>query len=124
MAVAVAITAVDNGQFFEYVYGTLTVTGTYATGGDTLNFSGFDQIKSGQVPIQVYIQSQKGAGVSGFLYGFAAGTSLSNCKFQVVGQQPTSATAGVIALSELAAGAYPAGITGDVIVFNAIFQRV
>lgn len=50
-------------------------------------------------------------GNSGFIYSY----DRANKYFKVFGQNPTSVTAGVIGLSELTAGAYPAGITGDTI---------
>lgn len=121
MALAVTVTYVDRSVNSLRVYGTIAATGSYTTGGDTLSFAGFDQIKSSSLPKFVSIQSQNAAGHSLWEYGYTPGTTLATCKMQVLGQQPTSATTGIIQFSELAAAAYPASITGDVIMFEAVF---
>jgi hypothetical protein len=121
MALAVTVSFVDRSVNSLRVYGTITASGSYTTGGDTLSFAGFDQIKSSSLPKFVSIQSQNASGHSLWEYGYTPGTTQANCKMQVLGQQPTSATAGVIQFSELAAGAYPASITSDVITFEAVF---
>lgn len=121
MALTATILNVTRDTSALRVYGKIAASGTYTTGGDTLSFAGFDQIKANSIPLFVSVQSQNSAGHSGWEYGFTPGTTLANSKMQVLGQQPTSASAGVIALSELAAGSYPASITGDVILFEAVF---
>jgi len=121
MALSFSVTTTDRSTNAIRVYGTIAASGSYSTSGDTLSFAGFDQIKSDTIPFFVTIQSQKGTGASGFEYRFVPGTTMANGKMQVFGQQPTSATTGVIALSELAAGAYPAGVTGDAILVEAVF---
>jgi hypothetical protein len=121
MALALTVTLVDRSVNALRVYGTITASGSYSTGGDTLSFAGFDQIKSSSLPQFVSIQSQNASGHSLWEYGFTPGTTQANGKMQVLGQQPTSATTGVIQFAELAAGAYPASITGDKIMYEAVF---
>jgi len=96
------------------VTGTIVASGNYSTGGDTLDLSQIPGLPTDLAPDNVDIVSVATPN-SGWEYGFVKGASLANGKMQVFGQQPTSASAGVIVLSELAAGAYPASITGDVI---------
>jgi hypothetical protein len=123
MALAVTVGYIDApaGSQFVEAYGTFAFSGSYSTGGEAVTWAGLGtqgaQIPSSQVPVQVYIQSQGG---SGFLYGWNQGTG----KVQVFGQQPTSPTTGIIALNELAAAAYPAGITGDTVTFLAVFKKL
>lgn len=121
MALSINILSTDRSTNALRVYGTIVATGSYTTGGVALSFAGFDQIKSDTVPFFVSVQSQASAGASGFEYRFVPGTTIANGKLQVFGQQPTSATGGIIALSELAAAAFPAGVTGDNILFEAVF---
>lgn len=121
MALAFTVTATDRSTNALRVYGKIVASGSYVAGGDTLSLAGQSQIVSSTVPFFVSVQSQASAGASGFEYRFVPGTTLANGKLQVFGQQPTSATGGVIAMSEVAAGAYPAGVTGDVILAEAVF---
>jgi hypothetical protein len=118
LAITPASLFVDRSGNAIRVYGKIVATGNYVTGGDTLSFAGLDAIKSNSIPVLVSISSQSSGG---FEYRFVPGTTMANGKMQSFGQQPTSATTGVIAMSEVAAGAYPAGVTGDVIVFEAVF---
>ena len=119
MALAVTINKVDAAQNSLYVRGTLVASGSYVAGGDTLDFSGKGDLPASIPPRDVFVH-----GVAGFVYEFVRGTLLTNSKVKVRGQQPTSATAGVIALDEIAAAAYPAGVTGDTITFLAIFDKL
>jgi hypothetical protein len=123
MAVTSTVNQIDApaGSQFVEAYGTFAFSGNYPSGGEAITWAGAGtqgaQIPSSQAPIQVYVQSQSG---SGFVYGWNAGTG----KVQAFGQQPTSATSGIIALNELAAAAYPSGITGDTVVFLAVFKKL
>jgi hypothetical protein len=111
----------DESQKVINVYGVFTASGSYTLGGDTLDFTKVTNpiIPSSYVPLQVYIQSQNPSGVSGYLYSWRPGTTLANGKMQVF----TSGASGS-PHSELAAGAYPVGVTGDAIVFSAVFVRL
>ena len=119
-----AVVPVDRSVNLFKVYGKIVPSGSYATGGDTLDFSGFDSIKSNKPPLWIRIFSSAvfTSTVGGWLYQGHPGTTLKNSVMQPLGQDPTSATGSVIPLEELAAGAYPAAITGDTIQFEAAFQ--
>lgn len=99
MAIAVTITKKWYDGKKQFVLGTLVFSGSYSTGGDTLSFTGLG-IQSSLAPDQVWV-----GGTSGYAFGYVPGSpaSQSNGKVKI---STTAAT-------ELAAGAYPAGITGD-----------
>ena len=119
MALSITINNLDQATDSFYVRGSLSASGSYTSGGDTLDFSGKGDLPVSTPPRDVFIH-----GTSGFVYEFVRGTSLANNKMILRGQQPTSATSGVIALSEMASGAYPSGVTGDTITFLAIFDKL
>ena len=100
----------DDGQRI-HVAGTAAGSGSYSTGGDTLDFTTVaSRIGASQPPVQVWA-----GGTTGDNYGWFPGTALNNGKIKI---STTSAT-------ELAAGAYPARITGDVnIQFEAAFRKL
>ena len=112
MALAINVQQVETDQKGVYIFGTLTASGNYATGGDTLDFTAVgvvDKIAAGTAPVQVWI-----GGTTGDSYGWVVGSSLANGKVKI---NTASAT-------ELAAAAYPARITGDAnIQFEAIFKK-
>lgn len=82
--------------------------GTYATGGLTLNLA--SGTLQGGVPDEVRFDS-----AAGYVYRYVNGTKITDGKIMVLGQEPTNAGAGVLPLTELAAGATPAGVSGDTI---------
>jgi len=91
-----------------HVIGTVVASGSYATNGDTINFSGLG-IKSSQSPLRVDLISLNGYGLA-----FAPASPPA----QATGKMRVNTTSN----TELAAGAYPAGVTGDTITFYAIFE--
>jgi hypothetical protein len=111
MALAITVTHTSEDQQGVYVRGTLAASGNYATGGDTLDFTTIPgRVPASQPPKQVWI-----AGTGGYSFGWVPGTTLANGKVKV---NTTAAT-------ELGAGAYPAGITGDAnIEFEAVFAKL
>ena len=113
MALTINISDVDTGGRDLAVVGTLTPSGSYATGGDSLDFTTVSaQFGASQAPLQVWI-----AGSTGDAYAFvrAASPTLSNGKVKINTASNT----------ELSSGAYPARITGDTnIQFEAIFQKL
>ncbi len=111
MALAITITDVDGAAGNLYVFGYLTASGNYATGGDTLDFSSVAaQLAASQAPVQVWV-----GGTTGDAYGFVRGTTFANGKVKINTASNT----------ELAAGAYPARITGDTnIQFEAVFNKL
>ena len=87
---------------FVYAIGTLTFSGNYPTGGDTLDFTQVaDKLPSTQL-VQVFVESQNGN--SGY-YVAIAGSALNNWKLKAFNGGGT----------EITAGAYPASVTTDVV---------
>lgn len=105
----------DDGKRI-HVSGTITASGNYSTGGDTLDLSQFPIVATTQLPLPGtgWIN-----GLAGYDYVFVNGTALNANKIKVF-QQGTSAGA----FPELAAGAYPSAITGDAITFYGIFPKL
>ncbi len=91
-----------------HVVGTLTFSGNYTSGGDTLNF-GLPLIKSNSCPIYVVM-----TGVGIYLYRLVIGTTIANSKVKIF-----SLATGL----EIGAGAYPGGVTADAVTFYAIFPK-
>ena len=122
MSLAVTITDVDYSAGDSFIVrGTITPSGNYPTTGDTLSFASQDQIKSGSVPKDVRIYSAKptsAAQTNLFEYNYVPGTTIANGKMQIF-----TGAAAQTALTELSAGAYPAGVTSDVIQFTATFPK-
>jgi hypothetical protein len=120
MAIAVTINSVgpspiDFTAAELIVYGSLVFSGSYPTAGDVMNLSGFDQIKSNEVPLHVEIYEAPPAGTSptGYTYIFCPGTTLANGQVAIFN-----------GTTQVSAGAYPAGITGAVVQFRAWFQNL
>lgn len=107
MSLAVTVTKKWHDSKKLHVVGTIVASSTYATGGDTLSFASLG-INSSQPPFWVKFNS-----LNGYSYVYAAGG----------GTQATGLMrANTASNTELAAGAYPAGITGDTIQFYALFE--
>lgn len=84
----------------------ITLSGSYATPGEVIDFAaavGFTTKQPDKVEVD---------GSSGWEFRYTSSTQ----RLKILGQQPTSATAGIIPLDELANGAYPGTLTGDVII--------
>jgi hypothetical protein len=99
-----------------HVTGTVAASGSYVTGGDTLNLSLFPVIGATLPPLQGTAWMD---GLAGYDYVFTPGAALSNGKVKIF-QQGTTAGA----FPELAAGAYPAAVTGDTITFYGILKQL
>lgn len=107
------------------VYFTVTPSGNYVLGGDTLDFTQLkDIIKSSYVPLQVYLQSQAPGGASGWWYSYRPGTTQANGKMQVFGTGASAGTSHQELGNGVAYSAQSPSITADVIVGSAIFVRV
>ena len=113
MALAISITDVDAGGQNLCVFGTLTASGSYSTGGDTLDFTTVaSQIGASQAPLQVWIGGSTGDACT---FIRTASPTLANGKVKINTASNT----------ELGSGAYPARITGDTnIQFEAIFNKL
>ena len=120
MALAITITSVTGRQGVAEVSGKITASGNYTTGGDTLDFTKATQdakfsgisafIPSSQPPTQLSVWSANGQITN--QYAPIIGSAQNNSKLFVGG-----ATFG----TQLAAGAYPVAVTGDVIEFYSEF---
>lgn len=103
-------------------WGTLAISaspGTYATGGLTMSFANFDAVKSSSLPVLVEIKSAHPAASAQanlYVYSYAPGTSIADGTVQIF-----TGAAAQTALTELSAGATPAGVSGDTIVVHAYF---
>lgn len=107
----------DDGQRI-HVAGTVTASGSYSTGGDTLDLSvlGPLGLPSSKPPIQGTAWMD---GLAGYDYVFTPGSAQNNGKVKIFQN-----AAGAGAFTELAAGAYPGAITGDTITFYGIFPKL
>lgn len=105
----------DDGKRI-HVSGTVTASGNYSTGGDTLDLSQFPLIPSTQPPIQGTAWMD---GLAGYDYVMIPGSALNNNKVKIFQQGPSPG-----AFPELASSAYPAAITGDTITFYGIFRKL
>ncbi len=91
-----------SGNNLFYAIATLTFSGSYSTGGDTLDFTTVaDKLPSTQL-IQVFADSQNGN--AGY-YVPIAGSALNNWKLKAFNGGGT----------EISAGAYPASVTSDIV---------
>jgi hypothetical protein len=99
-----------------HVSGTVAASGSYTTGGDTLDVSAFPVVASGSAPIQGTAWMD---GLAGYDYVFSPGSAMNNGKVKIFAQ---GSSAG--AFPELAAGTYPGAITGDTITFYGIFPKL
>jgi len=99
---------------FIYANGKLVFSGSYTNGtGDTLNWSTIaDKIGSDQC-ISCAISTQ----TIGNNYVAQGGVATAITSWIVRCQTPG-------ALSELATGSYPSGITGDTVTFSAVFRKL
>lgn len=112
-----------SGSNFIFAEYQLVFSGSYATGGDTLDFTnaGVNSavppgIDIGGKVVRVSIDSNGGAASQGGIGGyfqFIPGTTLLNGKLKVF------SAAGV----ELAAGAYPAAVTGDLVLAEVVWKK-
>lgn len=129
MAAAVATPTitepVDNLMRTLLARGTIAISAdpaTYTTHGIACSFAGFDDIKSSSPPLSVKVWSQPAAGVSpsGYSYEFTPGTTQANGLLAIL-----TGAAAQSPLAELTGGgAIPAGVSGDVIYFEATFLRL
>lgn len=115
---ALAFTLVDTWDDGKriHVAGTISPSGSYSTGGDTLDLLQSSQVSSTKAPIQGTAWMD---GLSGYDFVFSPGSAMNNGKVKVF-QQGGSAGA----FAELSAGAYPVAITSDTVTFYGIFKKL
>lgn len=122
MAAKISVVSMNTvGQQIRVLFN-LILSGNYPAGGDVLDFTQivqdagfqgiFGNIPSSQPPQQVDIWSQGG--------------NLANHYYPVVGSLQTNSKVKIDSAfnTELNAGAYPAAITGDKIIGEAIFPKM
>lgn len=104
----------------------VVASGNYTTGGDTLAFTSAIMPVGGSLPATlpprfVEIQSANPAGDSGYVYAYKPGTTPANGLMQVF---QSAAATNPLAEIPGAPTAYPAGVTGDVIIGRAYFAKL
>ena len=96
---------------FVYAIATLTFTGSYPTGGDTLDFTTVaDKLPSTQI-IQVFAESQNG---NGGYYVAVQGSAMNNWKLKAFSGGG----------AEITAGAYPASVTTDIVQLSITARKL
>ena len=96
---------------FVYAIATLTISGSYPTGGDTVDFTTVaDKLPSTQI-IQVFAESQNGN--SGY-YIAVQGSAMNNWKLKAFSGGGT----------EITAGAYPASVTTDIVQLSITARKL
>ena len=118
---------VERNQQTLRVFFKVTPSGDYPTGGDPLDLTQLFgaggipglTLPTRSLPLKVTLISAKPAAApqtNMFVYNFAPGTTLSNGTMQVM-----TGAAAQTALTELSAGAYPAGVLADTILGEAVY---
>jgi hypothetical protein len=110
----ITVNRVDQGEHLAYVYGTILLSGSYvqiAGAGELLDFTKAVFPPGQSLPISQPPVSFAAWGMNGYAYGTGVWAALQS-KLKV----DTGAA------TELGAGPYPAGVTGDTIFFEAIFD--
>lgn len=111
MAVAITVTRSTKAQEGWRVMGTLVLSGTYPTGGEPVDLKPLPRMFSSKKPDVVDVN-----GKAGFSYQY----DLLNEKLFVYSNTAGGANA---PLGEHTAATYAAGVSGDVITFDAIWGR-
>jgi hypothetical protein len=114
MAIAIGLVPgnVDSSASnFIYAIATLTFTGNYPTGGDTLDFTTVADRLPTDTIVQAFAESQNGN--PGY-YVPVIGTAMNNWKLKCF----------VAGGAEVGAGAYPAGVTTDVVQLSVTGRKL
>lgn len=108
---SLTLTVTDHWQDGKriHVVGTIVAAGNYTTAGVTLSFAD-TKIKSSSIPEVVLIAGANGL----YIYRYQPGTGIADGKVLVVDLSTQA---------QLAAAAFPAGITGDTLTVYAIFPK-
>jgi hypothetical protein len=99
-----------------HVTGTVAASGSYSTGGDTLDLSQFPIEGTTQPPIQGTAWMD---GIAGYNYVLIPGAAMNNSKVKIFAQGTSAG-----AFPELAASTYPGTISSDTITFYGIFPKL
>jgi len=113
-AITISLTPLNvdsSASNFVYAIATLTFTGTYPTGGDTLDFTQVaDKLPSSQI-VQAFAESQNG---NGGYYIPVQGSAMNNWKLKAFAGGGT----------EITAGAYPASVTTDIVQLSITARKL
>lgn len=132
MAIGITINRIGVTDTDVVVEGLLVPSGTYPTGGDTVDFTGTNSVityvteaaqQANQIPsnlgplgaVEIFEQPASGASPAGYQMWLIAGSTMANWLLffaTAVAQPPT----------QLGAGAYPAGLAAATIQFRAHFN--
>ena len=99
-----------SGRNLVYAIGLLTFTGSYPSGGDTLDLTPVSEKLSSSQILQIVADSVNG---NAMYYVAVVGNALNNHKLKVFSAGGT----------ELAVGAYPGGVTGDTVQVRIIARK-
>jgi len=99
---------------FIYVNGQIKFSGNYVSGGDTLDWTTVSDRLASTNCISLSLSSQ----TLGNNYVPLGGPSTALNGWKIVVQTPGTFN------TQLSAGAYPAGITGDTVIFTACFRKL
>ncbi len=95
---------------FIFATGLLAFSGNYATGGDTVDFTTIGPLASATI-VNATAFSQNGTANQ---YAFVQNAAFNSWKLKVFAPGGT----------EIAAGAYPASVTGDVVAFQLALRKL
>lgn len=111
------------------IWATFKLTGVYPTSGDPFDLTQLfalsaggpgASLPTGSLPLKVEFNSLKaGAQANTFVYQWNPGTTLLNGTIQVF-----TGAAAQTGLTELSAGAYPAGVLADTIQVEIVFPKL
>ncbi len=114
MPITISLTPLNvdsSASNFVYAIATLAFTGTYPTGGDTLDFTQVaDKLPSSQI-VQAFAESQNG---NGGYYVPVQGSGMNNWKLKAIAAGGT----------EITAGAYPASVTTDIVQLSITARKL
>ena len=114
MPITISLTPLNvdsSASNFVYAIATLAFTGTYPTGGDTLDFTQVaDKLPSSQI-VQAFAESQNGN--SGY-YVPVQGSGMNNWKLKALAGGGT----------EITAGAYPGSVTTDIVQLSITARKL
>ncbi len=114
MPITISLTSLNvdsSASNFVYAIATLSFSGSYPTGGDTLDFTTVaDKLPSTQI-VQAFAESQNGN--SGY-YIPVQGSALNNWKLKAF----------VAGGTEITAGAYPASVTSDIVQLSITARKL
>jgi hypothetical protein len=114
MAAKATVTSIDNTQNSFIVTGTVALSGTYPTNGDTLDLSQLG-VPSSSIPffVELLEQTPSPGPASGYAFSYLPGTTQANGVMEVFN--------GTTQFTTQAYGTPPFAITGFVLGFRAYF---